>query len=423
MKFHTYQHGANKNSFIPRNETINRKSAGASFQDNREETRIQKNFASMANGGTVFQLKRRIDWDNLPDKVNKENLRERVNTLRETRHKNKLELTKAWVRSIGKGEGRDNTYNDEIAKVRKQYEESLAQLAEEQGVDKQYLISDDKYYGEEVEGSSVYRRSDVGKEYVKDNRGTFVPRYIRRELNHQDDLGGDSISTKGIKTHGKLKREKGLGSGGSAEITWPEREFLQQSIGGGSNLFALSHSSTKRPILSNAHDSFGAEPDLHAHSGAIITDLAQLGDKKFSAQWAIHPVFGHKVPLDVGVHSTLDKWSIKDRATKPGTGLSRDEKVRSSGYRNMEVVAEGIPHAAHIQPNDSWKTHEGPKTDYHEGSSKRGEELLAYRKQRQQEVLEQIKVEKEQKESDKAVILASQMDDTGKEDQLVKGLS
>lgn len=397
MKSPIHSNEFQRSSVPPRNENIQPKMARTGFQDNRPETRIQKNFASMANGMETFQLKSRIDWDNLPDKVDKEKLREKVNALRAKRHNDKLELTKVWASSDGKDEGRDDAYNVEIARVRKEYEEGIAQLAIAYGVEEQYLISGDDYYGEKVGDSKIYRRPDVGKEYVRDNRGTFVPRYIRRELNHQDDLEGDSISTQGIKTYGRLKREKEVGSGGQGEISWPEREFLQQSIGGGGNLFALSHTSTKRPILSNAHDSFGAKPDPHNHSGAIITDLGQLGNSKFSAQWAIHPVFGHKVPLDPGVHTPIDKWSTKKKAIIPGSGLARDEKVRSSGYRNMEVVAEEIPHAAHFQPNESWKTHEGPKTDYHDGVSKRGEELLAFRQQKQQEVLEQIRLEKEQK--------------------------
>ena len=342
-----------------------------------------------------------IDWDKLPQDVDKVKLREKVKALRDKRHNDKLELTKIWASSNGKGEGRDETYNLDIARVRMEYEVALGLLAKEHKIDKEVLISGDAYHGEEVGDSKVYRRPDVGKEYVKDDRGTFVPRYIRRELNHLDDLEGESISTQGIGTYGKLKKKKEVGAGGPGQITWPEREYLQQSIGGGSNLFALSHTATKRPILSNAHDSFGAKPEPNDHSGAVVTDLAKMGDKKFSAQWAIDPVFGHKVPVNAGLHTTLDKWSQKTKGTKPGSGAARDEKIRSSGYRNMEVVAEGIPKAAHLQPNDTWKTHEGPKTDYHSGTSSRGQEMLAYRQQKQQEVMEQIKLEKEPKEEEK----------------------
>lgn len=343
----------------------------------------------IGNQGPI-QRKHRIDLSKVPEDK-KKNVQDKLEELKRAKKSGKLGKTATWATSPDKDESRDDVYNKDIEGIRKAYEEGIIKLAKEEGVDTTALVSGDAYYGDDVDenGVKIFRRPDTGKEYVKDMRGTFVPRYIRRELNHQDDLTG-GIKTQGISTLGKLKREKGYGPGGRGALTWGQREFLQQSIGGGGNLFALSHTSTKRPILSNDHESFGAKPDPHNHSGAILTDLAKMGGGKFAAQWTLDPVTGHKVPLPEGLHQTVDKFDKKKGVLKAGSGAKRDKKVLLSGYRNMEVVAEAVPKEAIIQPDASWKKEEGPKSTYHTGASQRGQSMESFRAKKREEVLGQL---------------------------------
>jgi uncharacterized protein DUF4157 len=340
------------------------------------------NYQTQLGSSTAIQRKHRIDFDKV-DPEKREEIQKEIEKLKAKRRSEKKAKTSTWAASPGKDEARDEVYNTDIEQIRKEYEEGVKTLAQKHGVEKTALISGDAYYGEQVseDGAIFHRRSDNGKEYVKDERGTFVPRYIRRELNHQDDLAG-GITTQGISDYSDLQSRRQTGPGGVGALSWEHREFLQQSIGGGSNLFALSHTSTKRPILSNAHDSFGQKPASFDHSGATITDLTKMGGKKFSAQWTLDPVTGHKKMLPEGVHQTLDWKSKKD------SGKERDKTVRRSGYRNMEVVAEGVPKEAIIQPDTSWHTAEGPQTDYHSGQSKRGQAMVEFRTGKQKEVQE-----------------------------------
>jgi len=341
-------------------------------------------------GRGVIQRKHRIDLSQVSEDK-KKTIQDKLEELKRTKKSEKLNKTTTWASRSGKDDSKDAEYNREMEVIRKAYEEGIIKLARDQGVEATALVSGDAYYGDEEDenGVKVYRRSDTGKEYVKDIRGTFVPRYIRRELNYQDDLVG-GIKTQGISTLGRLKKEKQYGSGGVGSLTWGQREFLQQSAGGGGNLFALSHTSTKRPILSNDHESFGEKPVGFNHSGAIITDLAKLGGARFAAQWALDPVTGHKVPLPEGLHETVDRFDTKNKRVKVGSGAKRDKQVILSGYRNMEVVAEGVPKEAISQPDVSWKTEEGAKSTYHKGVSSRGQKMADFRAEKQEEVLARI---------------------------------
>ncbi|MBD2034100.1 DUF4157 domain-containing protein [Leptolyngbya sp. FACHB-321] len=368
-----------------------------------------------------IQKKSRIDLTKVAlDERTREEIKQKIETLKANKRQAKKDKTSAWATSSGEDISRDKTYNDEIAKIREEFEKSIKALAKDTGLAETVLISGDKYYGDEVEEDAgngkklkFHRRDDTGKEYVKDSRGTFVPRYIRRELNHKDDLTS-GITTQGINNYDALWGKKSTwGPGRNGSLTWEDREFLQQSIGGGGNQFALSHTSTKRPILSNAHESFGAKSPqkytdgkvktgssgsvmYYPHSGAIMTDLAKMGDTKFAAQWEIDKVTGHKVPLPEGKHSTLDWYGFNSGGSYvKGAGKARDEVVRMSGYRNMEVVAEGVPKQAIIQP-ETWKNiDEGPKKNYQGGESKRGQEMVKFREQKQKESLEKIKQARE----------------------------
>lgn len=376
-----------------------KQSTNFQFADLRPESIFQRKLTSLVNV-PPFQLKNRIDMSKVGQNK-KEEIQQKIDALKQTRRAAKKLATMTWANKQGKDETRDNDYNAEIERIRKEYEEGVIALAKEYNLEETALLSGQAYYGEEVEENNTkfFRRDDVGKEYVQDNRGTFVPRYIRRELNYQDDIQA-GLTTKGIGTYGKLRRKKKIGPGGAGELTWNHREFVQQSAGGGDNLFALSHTSTKRPILSNAHESFGQKPEKinpetkerYEHSGAIITDLSKVNKEKLSAQWALDPLTGHKVPLGEGVHGTLDSFHSSKRNSKvKKKGSERDKTVRSSGYRNMEVVVGSVPSDAIYQPDDDWKKEEGPKTDYHSGESKRGNAMKEFRLKRQEEAMEKIK--------------------------------
>ncbi|WP_373398225.1 hypothetical protein V8V91_00150 [Algoriphagus halophilus] len=142
----------------------------------------------------------------------KEEIQQKIDALKQTRRAAKKLATMTWANKQGKDETRDNDYNAEIERIRKEYEEGVIALAKEYNLEETALLSGQAYYGEEVEENNTkfFRRDDVGKEYVQDNRGTFVPRYIRRELNYQDDIQA-GLTTKGIGTYGKLRRKRKLG--------------------------------------------------------------------------------------------------------------------------------------------------------------------------------------------------------------------
>ena len=282
----------------------------------------------------------------------------------------------------------DNQYNKALEIIRTAYEKAIVGLIKSEGLDPKLLISGDDYYGEEVSQEEevtknpVFRRPDTGKEYVKDVRGTFVPRFVRRELNFRDVEGDGSLKEE-ITTTGKSTLEQVTENAkspvGGTPLTFKQREFVQQSSGGGDNQYLQSHTSTKRPILSNAHDSFGGPPKGgYKHAGAVITDLAQIDKEKLAAQWTLGDS-GQKKPLE---RSDFDQSIGNDK---------RRDVVRMSGYRNMEVLTNSIPKEAMMQPDKSWKGEEGTIEGYKDGESQRGQSLAKFKTRMAQLAFEKAK--------------------------------
>ena len=307
----------------------------------------------------VVQQKGRIDLTKIANEDKKGKIERRIEELKNEKRMGKNELVKGWV---GEADGsKDEDFNDKMSKIRKNFEIQIKGLS--LGLPKEAYVSGSNYYGDLVPGTdNVYKRPDNNKQYVKDMRDTFVRRHVRREIN-QNDIEplkkGDNLAPTGLGTRpykdllpypgSKIYKEKkqnkvhdleGMTDDEKNEnISWPHTEFMQQSRGGGGNQFAFSHTSTKRPILSNDHRSFGAFPN-----GAILTDLSKIKKDEIAAQWGIDPTWGHKVMLGEGKHKQL--------GSKIGFD-NRDKTVRMSGYRNSEVVTPSIPNNAIVRKPDS----------------------------------------------------------------------
>lgn len=326
-----------------------------------------------AGGGTAIQRKGRIDLDKVPE-GQREGVRLEIEKLKKAKRDDKDKRALTWLQQTD--DSTDQSYNDDMAGIRKRYEEGIQGLGKD--LPKEAYVHGDAYYGEQVDKTGVYKRGDNKKEYVKDSRGTFIPRYIRRELNRNDPKTGD-LNPTGINTYQGLSDIKNMDTSalqGTAGISWPHREFMQQSGGGGGNQFAFSHTSTQRPILSNSHTSFGEHDN-----GAILTDLSKLDPGSFLAQWQLDPVTGHKVPLAPGVHSALGfkEKDLGKKGIKPAVSPEeRDEVVRRSGYRNMEVVSATVPEGAIAK---RWDGIDGTRDTYVKsgGTSKRGKQMVEER--------------------------------------------
>jgi hypothetical protein len=288
---------------------------------------------------SIVQKKNRIDTSKMTAErapvVNKQ-----IETYKEERREAKRQETANWVNNPN-GNG-DETYNTNITNIRKEYELKVLALHKNLPQEEKLnsLISGPAYYGENLPGTNVYKRPDNQKQYIKDHRGTFIPRYVRRELN-RNDIPDGPIPTTGINTYsgllnsGKIHDIEGV-LNPNASLTFDHREFIQQSRGGGNNKFAISHTSTKRPILSNAHDSFGTH-----RNGAILTDLSKLHQEQIRAQWENSDEdTGHKEMLHEGRHKQL--------GSQPGF-QNRDSTVRMSGLRNMEIVTGTVPSVAIVR--------------------------------------------------------------------------
>jgi hypothetical protein len=330
-----------------------------------------------AGGGGPIQRKGRIDLDKVPE-GQREGVRLEIEKLKEAKRKEKDDRALTWLQQTD--DSTDQSYNDDMAGIRKRYEEGIQGLGK--NLPKEAYVHGDDYYGEQLGETGVYKRGDNKKEYVKDSRGTFIPRYIRRELNRNDPKTGD-LNPTGISTYQGLSDSKNMetaGLDGTAAISWPHREFMQQSGGGGGNQFAFSHTATQRPILSNAHTSFGEHDN-----GAILTDLSKLDPGSFLAQWRLDPTTGHKVPLAPGVHAALGfkEKDLGKKGIKPAVSPEeRDEVVRRSGYRNMEVVSATVPEGAIAK---RWDGIDGTRDTYVKsgGTSNRGKQMVEERRQRE----------------------------------------
>jgi hypothetical protein len=322
--------------------------------------------AKAATGAPV-QRKSRIDLDHATTKDKKEEIAKKIADLKAAKREAKRVKTAAWVQDEGTGKAntypveRDTAFNTDIAKIRSDYEIAIKALAGSYGAS-EALVSGPAYYGSEMAGTpGVFKRPDNHKEYVKDRRDTFVPRYVRRELNQHDDVDKpEGLKPTGISTYGDLVASKEAvlpdGATDTDPLSWDHREYLQQSMGGGGNQFAFSHTSTKRPILSNDHETFGQ------YNPAVLVDLAQLPKDSIGAQWQINPTHGHKEPLRSGVLPPVARWGKK----KVG---KQADKVGMSGYRNMEVVAHEVSKASMVH---KWDGAEGVKSIYNGGISARG---------------------------------------------------
>ncbi|WP_416762650.1 DUF4157 domain-containing protein [Roseateles sp. So40a] len=329
-----------------------------------------------AMSAAPVQRKSRIDLDHDKTKGKKDEIAKKIEDLKAAKREAKRVKTANWVKDDGSGQpntyptSRDTTFNTDIAGIRQKYELAIKALAESYGAS-DALKSGSAYYGTELaETPGVFKRPDNNKEYVQDRRGTFVSRYVRRELNRRDDInkpGG--LTPTGYGTYGDLVNHKDAllpgGTTATDALSWNHREYLQQSMGGGGNQFAFSHTSTKRPILSNDHETFGE------HNGAVLVDLAQLPKDSFGAQWQINPTDGHKEPLAPGKLPPVTRWD----STKTD---KQAEKVAMSGYRNMEIVAHNVSKASMVH---HWAGPEGKKSVYDDGRSARGQLMVDKRRE------------------------------------------
>lgn len=325
---------------------------------------------------TPIQRKARIELDKIDDPEQKERVRLAIEAARKTRRDEKQQARLAWLprdadtRDYG---DKDTLYNTAMAAARQKYGLTISALKDSEKLGNAQYKSGSDYYGENI-GGGVFKRPE-GKEYVQDAKGVFIPRYVRRELSAADiDVvrdGGDLEPT-GASTHGS---KAGIWDVGSKkrkgeDLSSDDREFLQQSMGGGHNQFAFSHTASKHPILSNKHFSFGKpEPGKEEEEhGRSITDMSLIGQQERRAQWTLAPEAegGHKISRPIS-DFTMD-W-VTD---------ARKRKVVSSGYRNMEVVTGSVPKDAIVAQQGDWEA-----GDYDLGVSNAGQWFDKVRKKKE----------------------------------------
>jgi hypothetical protein len=319
--------------------------------------------------GEVAQLKGRVAWNEIKDEEKREALKKEVEAAREARIAAKEKARKAWL----KDGGQDDEYNAAMEKARGDYGRALLDIKQRAGLSEDQFVTGRDYYGTEKDG--IFTQPDTGKQYVQDANGVFIRRYARRELNKFDLPrleAGEGLAPTGHSVHGKgkvpvvvsdsdgdtdtatarpKKKPKARSFGDKARQDTPlsvkDREFLQQSLGGGENQFAFSHTSTGYPILSNDHKNFGKpgvndkQSDPH---GRIVTDLSKIPREDRFAQWTLadEAQGGHKIRREAS--SFPEAWMHKRR-----------DKVTTSGYRNMEVVTSTVPQASVAELQYGWE--------------------------------------------------------------------
>lgn len=319
----------------------------------------------------IAQLKGRVALDKIESPEKRRELEEEIAKARETRITAKHQARVAW---LGHPDGaKDDEYNDAMEKARGDYGKTLWAIKIRKGLTAEQFPTGRDYYG--TESGGVFKRPDNGKEYVEDANGVFMPRYVRRELNKFDlpkIKAGDGLTPTGARTHGgKYGDSKNKAGKLNQPLDVADREFLQQSWGGGANQFAFSHTATHYPILSNDHHNFGAvgTKDLatDAH-GRIVTDLSKIAKTERHTQWKLEEEDrgGHKIRR--GAESFTEPWMKKRR-----------DKVIRSGYRNMEVVTSGVPNAAVAKRQKGWEAQDASG----KGHSAAGEWFKAFRKERE----------------------------------------
>jgi hypothetical protein len=328
--------------------------------------------AKAVGAGTV-QRKGRVDWDAVKDHEHADAIKQEVEAARIARITAKDSARMNW---LPKNPDKkhvytedDKTYNTAMELARKQYGLELLKIKEKFSLNDKQFVTGKQYYG--VESNGVWKRPG-GKEYVEDSNGVFVSKYVRRELNkvdlpildpdHPQSLGptGSGIHTAAVKGKNGNKEYGDVTRQGEA-LNFGEREFLQQSLGGGGNQFAFSHTATKHPILSNDHNNFGKPgkkdkpEDPH---GRIVTDLSKIPVGERRAQWTLAPEEegGHKIKR---ADTDFDApWMH-----------ARREKVIASGYRNMEVITANVP----ANSVDAKHKQSGWEEDHPESKSRAGQ--------------------------------------------------
>jgi len=305
--------------------------------------------AAPLRAAEVAQLKGRVALDKIESPEKRKALEEEIAKAREARIAAKQQARAAW---LGHPDGsKDDEYNAAMEKARGDYGKVLWSIKTREGLTAEQFPTGRDYYG--TEGGGVFKRSDNGKEYVEDANGVFMPRHVRRELNKFDlpkVQGGLGLTSTGQAVHGK-NVDSGRKYGDTAKtgtaLNVADREFLQQSWGGGANQFAFSHTATHYPILSNDHHNFGAvgAKDLVTDPhGRITTDLSKIAKTERHAQWKLAPEDqgGHKIRR--GAESFTEPWMA-----------NRRDKVITSGYRNMEVVTSGVPNDSVVETQLGWE--------------------------------------------------------------------
>ncbi|WP_374568077.1 hypothetical protein [Ideonella sp.] len=297
----------------------------------------------------VVQRKGRVALDKIESPEKRKALEEEIAKAREARIAAKQQARQTW---LGHPDGaKDDEYNAAMEKARGDYGKTLWSIKTRENLTAEQFPTGRDYYG--TESGGVFKRPDNGKEYVEDANGTFMPRHVRRELNKFDlpkIEGGLGLTPTGHDVHGKKVRD-GRSYGDNAKKGQPlnvaDREFLQQSLGGGANQFAFSHTATHYPILSNDHLNFGVpgkNDTLADPHGRIVSDMSKVAKDDRRAQWKLAPEAegGHKIRRTAG--SFPDAWMGK-----------RADKVITSGYRNMEVVTSTVPQASVAETQMGWE--------------------------------------------------------------------
>ncbi|ALT76849.1 hypothetical protein [Paucibacter sp. KCTC 42545] len=313
-------------------------------------------------GAGVVQRKGRVDLSKIEDEDKRKRIAEQIRVARELRISEKQTTRMNWLPSrvtTGLSEDQikaqadlsDDSYNSGMEAARKKYGQTLKGIRDEHGLNAEQYLDGERYYG--VETNGVFKRpGDDGKEYVKGHNDTFMPRYIRRELNQFDIAkidGNKDLLPTGASHHGdggKFGEKKATDPLHGTPFTKTDREFLQQSFGGGTNQIAFSHTASKHPILSNAHDNFGAPKpgeELQPH-GRIVTDLSKVDQSDRFAQWTL-------APEDQGGHKIR-----RPESDFPATWMGRRKKVIRSGYRNMEVLTSTVPSNSIVARENTWET-------------------------------------------------------------------
>jgi hypothetical protein len=323
------------------------------------------------------QRKGRVALDKIEDPEKKKRLEEAIAKARDERIAAKQQARLAW---LGTADGsKDDDYNTAIEKARGDYGRKLWELKSTEGLKAEQFPTGRDYYG--TESGGIFKRPDNGKEYVEDANGVFVPRHVRRELNKFDlpkIQGGLGLASTGQSVHGKnvdTGRKYGDTAKTGTALNVADREFLQQSWGGGANQFAISHTATHYPILSNDHHNFGAvgpkDQVTDAH-GRIATDLSKIAKTERHAQWKLAPEDqgGHKIRR--GAESFTEPWMA-----------NRRDKVVTSGYRNAEVVTSGVPQNSVADTQLGWEATDATG----KGLSPAGEWYRALRRDKEKKVV------------------------------------